>query len=50
VELQEQSNLRLVTNMPRTPMEAVHVGLPVKVFFEQQQQNDQIYVPLFEAA
>jgi hypothetical protein len=49
VELPEQSNLRLVTNMPRTPMEAVRVGLPVKVFFEQQ-QDDQIYVPLFEAA
>jgi uncharacterized OB-fold protein len=47
VELDEQSNIRLMTNMPRTPIETVHVGMPVKVFFEQ---NDDIYLPLFEAA
>ena len=46
VELDEQSNVRLMTNMPRTPIETVRVGLPVKVFFEQQ---GTIYVPLFEA-
>ncbi len=46
VELEEQANVRLMTNLPRTPIEAVRVGLPVKVFFEQ---DGQIYLPLFEA-
>jgi len=47
VQLEEQANVRLMTNMPRTPIEAVHVGMPVKVFFEQ---DGEIFVPLFEAA
>ena len=47
VELEEQSNLRLMTNLPRTPIEAVRVGLPVKVYFEA---DGEIYLPLFEAA
>jgi uncharacterized OB-fold protein len=47
VELEEQSDVRLMTNLPYTPIEAVRVGLPVKVFFEQ---NGAFYIPLFEAA
>ena len=47
VELEEQANIRLMTNMPRTPIDQVRLGLPVKVFFEQ---DGEIYVPLFEAA
>lgn len=47
VELDEQSNIRLMTNMPRTPIDQVRIGLPVRVFFEQQ---DNVFVPLFEAA
>ena len=47
VELDEQADIRLVTNMPRTPIEQVRVGLPVKVFFEP---NGDIHLPLFEAA
>ena len=47
VELAEQSDIRLMTNMPRTPIEAVHVGMPVKVYFEQ---HGEIFCPLFEAA
>ena len=47
VELAEQANIRLMTNMPRTPIEAVRIGLPVKVFFEP---DGEIFVPLFEAA
>ena len=47
VQLEEQADIRLVTNMPRTPIEQVRIGLPVKVFFEQ---NGDIYLPLFEAA
>lgn len=47
VQLEEQADVRLMTNLPRTPIEQVRVGLPVKVFFEQ---NGGIYLPLFEAA
>lgn len=47
VELEEQANLRLMTNLPRTPIEKVKHDLPVKVYFEQ---HGDIYVPLFEAA
>ena len=47
VELAEQPDLRLMTNLPRIPIEAVQVGLPVKVYFEP---HGEIYVPLFEAA
>jgi uncharacterized OB-fold protein len=47
VALEEQADLRLMTNLPRTPIAEVRVGLPVKVFFEQ---HGEIFVPLFEAA
>ena len=47
VELEEQANIRLMTNLPRTPTEQVRVGLPVKVYFEA---DGDIFVPLFEAA
>lgn len=47
VELEEQHDLRLMTNMPRTPIGDVHVGMPVKVFFEQ---HGEIFCPLFETA
>ena len=46
VELEEQSDLRLMTNLPKTPIEAVRVGMAVKVYFEQ---DGEIFVPLFEA-
>jgi len=47
VELEEQSDIRLMTNLPRTPIEDVKVGLPVKVYFEAA---GEIFFPLFEAA
>ena len=47
VELEERHDLRLMTNMPRTPIEEVRVGMPVKVYFEQY---GEIFLPLFEAA
>jgi uncharacterized protein len=47
VELEEQADVRLMTNLPRTPIEDVRVGLPVKVYFEK---DGEIYLPLFEAA
>jgi uncharacterized OB-fold protein len=48
VELEERADLRLMTNLPRVPIEEVRIGLPVKVYFEPQ-PND-IYLPLFEKA
>jgi uncharacterized OB-fold protein len=47
VELEEQPDLRLMTNLPRTPIGEVRVGLPVKVFFEE---IGRIWLPQFEAA
>jgi uncharacterized OB-fold protein len=47
VALDEQSDIRLMTNMPRTPIGDVRVGMPVKVYFEQ---HGEIFCPLFEAA
>lgn len=47
IELEEQSDLRLMTNLPRTPIEAVRHDMPVRVYFEQ---HDDIFLPLFEAA
>ena len=47
IELAERRDLRLMTNMPRTPIDEVHVGMPVKVYFEQY---GEIFCPLFEAA
>jgi uncharacterized OB-fold protein len=47
VELAEQHDIRLMTNMPRTPIEDVRIGMQVKVFFEQ---HGETFVPLFEAA
>jgi uncharacterized OB-fold protein len=47
VELDEQADIRLMTNMPRTPVDDVRIGMRVKVHFEQ---NGDVYVPLFEAA
>lgn len=46
VQLDEQPNLRLMTNLPRTPVEDVRIGLPVRVYFEQL---GDIFLPLFEA-
>jgi uncharacterized protein len=45
VELDEQADLRLTTNIVNCPPEEVKVGMPVQVLFEQQ---DGLYVPLFE--
>ncbi|MET0360984.1 MAG: OB-fold domain-containing protein [Sphingobium sp.] len=48
VELEEHPDLRLMTNMPRVPIEEVRIGLPVKVHFEPQDGG--IFLPLFEKA
>ncbi|HET9628251.1 MAG TPA: OB-fold domain-containing protein [Novosphingobium sp.] len=47
VELEEQADIRLLTNMPRTPIEQVRIGLPVTVSFEQ---HGDLFYPEFDAA
>jgi uncharacterized OB-fold protein len=44
VELEEQSNIRLVTNLMTCPVEDVRIGLPVEVYFEP---HEDVFIPLF---
>ena len=46
VELDEQPGLRLMTNVVGCPAEAVHVGMRVRVVFENH--DDDVWFPLFE--
>jgi uncharacterized OB-fold protein len=46
VELTEQEGLRLVTNIVNSDPQDIHVGMPVKVLFIQQED---VWIPLFEA-
>lgn len=46
VELAEQPGLRLVTNVVNCKIEAVHIGMRLRVVFENL--NDDIALPLFE--
>jgi uncharacterized OB-fold protein len=45
VELPEQRGLRLTTNLVGCAPEAVRIGMPVRVVFEQ---HDDVWIPLFE--
>jgi uncharacterized OB-fold protein len=45
VELPEQDGLRLTTNVVGCPVDEVHIGMKVKVAFEQR---DPVWFPLFE--
>jgi hypothetical protein len=45
VEIEEQPGLRLMTNIVNCPPEAVQIGMPVRVVFEQ---HEEVWVPLFE--
>ena len=47
VEMEEQSGLRLTTNIANCPLEDVKIGMQVRVVFEQ---CEDVYVPLFEPA
>jgi uncharacterized OB-fold protein len=47
VELEEQEDLRLPTNIVGCEPDAVRIGMPVRVLFEHQ---GEAYVPLFEPA
>ena len=48
VELDEQSGLRLVTNIVDSPIEAIFVGMPVEVVFEDV--TPEITLPYFKPA
>jgi uncharacterized OB-fold protein len=45
VELQEQPDIRITTNIVNTPPEQVRIGQPVQVLFEQ---HEDVWLPLFE--
>jgi len=45
VELPEQAGLRLTTNIVNSDVEALYIGMPVRVTFEQQGSH---FIPLFE--
>ena len=45
VELEEQREVRLVTNIVNCPTDDVYIGMPVSVLFEQ---NEDVWVPLFQ--
>jgi uncharacterized OB-fold protein len=47
VELDEQPDLRLPTNIVNCEIEAVRCGMPVQVLFEQ---HGNVFVPVFEPA
>lgn len=47
VELPEQPGLRLTTNLVGCAPEAVRIGMPVRVCFEER---DGVWLPLFEPA
>lgn len=46
VDIEEQDGLRLTTNIVGCEPEAVHIGMPVRVVFEER--DDGIFIPLFE--
>jgi len=45
VAIDEQEDVRLVSNIVNCPVEAVHIGMRVQVLFEQ---HDDVWLPLFE--
>jgi uncharacterized protein len=48
VELEEQQDLRIATNIVDCEPDSVHVGLPVEVRFERHDADDESrYVPVF---
>ena len=47
VEIEEQPQLRLMTNIVGCDAESVHIGMKVQVRFEH---HDDVYIPVFEPA
>jgi hypothetical protein len=48
VELPEQEGLRLTTNLVNCDLDAIAIGMPVRVTFENH--DDEVWIPLFEPA
>jgi uncharacterized OB-fold protein len=46
VEIEEQPGLRLTTNIVNCEPDEVEIGMPVKVLFDERE--DEIFIPLFE--
>jgi uncharacterized protein len=48
VQLDEQADLRIATNIVDCEPDSVYIGLPVEVRFERQDaDNDSVFVPVF---
>jgi uncharacterized OB-fold protein len=48
VELEEQDDLRIATNIVECEPDSVHIGLPVQVRFERQDAGEEcVYMPVF---
>jgi uncharacterized OB-fold protein len=48
VELEEQADLRIATNIVGCEPDSVHIGLPVDVRFERQEVDGEgVFFPLF---
>jgi uncharacterized protein len=52
VELADESDVRLITNVVGVPVDEVHVGLAVEVFFEDWtalsgEEGSRVWIPLF---
>lgn len=47
VELAEQAGLRFTTNIVNCALDAIEIGMPVRVVFEHQ---GEVFVPVFEPA
>ena len=51
VELEEQPDVRLTTNIIGCPIEDVSVGMPVEVVFEHwSDEHGEVWIPLFRPA
>jgi uncharacterized OB-fold protein len=47
VELVEQADLRIATNIVDCEPDSVYVGLPVEVRFERHEADERVFVPVF---
>jgi uncharacterized OB-fold protein len=48
VELEEQPDLRLTTNLVNCALDAIRIGMALRVVFEEREEG--IFLPLFEPA
>lgn len=47
VELDDQDDVRLMTNLIGIEPDQVQIGMPVEVFFEERENDPTVYLPLF---